>query len=83
MNLVPLFAQLTVGKGEGLTRDIFVVFICILIGLILWGLGRYFFPKFSMPPFGMMVWDGLFVLIAAIVLINFLASLAGHPLFRW
>lgn len=70
-------------SDKGFTRDVFAVFLAILIGLILWGLGRYFFPKFDMPPKGMMIWDGLFVLIAAIVVINFLASLAGHPLFEW
>ncbi len=31
----------------------------------------------------MMIWDGLFMLIALVVVINFLAGLAGHPLFTW
>lgn len=69
--------------GSGMAHSIFVVFIAILIGLILWALGRYFFPKFGMPAIGMTIWDGFFILIAAIMMINFLAGLAGHPLFPW
>lgn len=69
--------------GGGLTQNLFNVFIYILIGLILWGLGRFFFPKFKMPPTGMLIWDGFFILIAAIVVINFLAGLAGHPFIQW
>jgi small-conductance mechanosensitive channel len=78
----PMFA-VSLSGGDGATRDIFTVFIFIVIGLILWGLGRYFFPRLSMPPKGMLIWDGLFILIAAIVIINFLASLTGHGFIKW
>jgi len=71
------------GGSEGLGHNIFVIFIFILIGLSLWGLGRYFFPRLGMPPKGMLVWDGLFVLIAVVAIINFLATMAGHPLVAW
>ena len=71
------------GGGDGLGHNIFVIFIFILIGLILWALGKFFFPKLGMPAMGMTVWDGLFVLIAVIVIINFLAGLAGHPFISW
>jgi len=78
----PSLAEISFSSG-GLTHGIFVIFIAVLIGLILWGLGRYFFPKFGMPPFGMLIWDGLFILIAALILINFLAGLAGHAFIAW
>ena len=71
------------GGGNGLASGLFGIFIAILIGLILWGLGRYFFPRMGMPPMGMLIWNGLFVLIAAIIVINFLAGMAGHPFIRW
>jgi hypothetical protein len=71
------------GGGGGLAQNLFTVFIFILIGLILWGLGKFFFPKFNMPPKGMLIWDGLFILIAAIVVINFLAGVAGHAFISW
>ena len=70
-------------EGGGAAHQIFVVFLWILIGLILWWLGRTFFPKLGMPAIGMQVWDGLFLLIAAVVIINFLAGLAGHPFISW
>lgn len=71
------------GESGGMAHNIFTIFIFILIGLILWALGRFFFPKLGMPALGMTVWDGLFVLIAVIVVINFLAGLAGHPFIQW
>jgi hypothetical protein len=72
------------GAGSGdFTRTIFALFIWVLIGLILWGAGKFAFPRFGMPAKGMQIWDGLFGLIALVVVINFLAGLAGHPLFTW
>jgi hypothetical protein len=69
--------------SAGFAHGVFIIFCAVLIGLILWGLGRWFFPKLGMPATGMMIWDGLFVLIAAIVIINFLAGLMGHQIFPW
>lgn len=89
MNTLRLFASpvladfaVNVGSG-GLARGILVIFCAILIGLILWGLGHFFFPKLGMPAKGMLVWDGLFILIAALVIINFLAGMMGHPFITW
>jgi hypothetical protein len=53
-------------------------FLCILIGLIIWGLGRFFFPRLHMPPAGMLFWDGFFILVAALLVINFICGLMGH-----
>ena len=84
MNLVPILADFSVNLGgSGLAHGIFVIFLAVLIGLILWWLGRYFFPKLGMPPMGMTIWDGLFILIAAIIVINFLAGLMGHAFISW
>jgi hypothetical protein len=76
-------ADVLVLGGSGLSHNIFTIFVAILIGLIVWALGRFFFPKFKMPEVGMMIWDGLFVLIGAIAVINFLAGLAGHSFVQW
>jgi len=77
-----MLAEFNVG-GSGLSHSLFNVFIWVLIGLIIWGLGKFFFPKLKIPAMGLLIWDGLFVLVAALVIINFLAGLAGHPLFSW
>ena len=83
MNTSIILAEAIIVGGSGLAHSAFVVFLAVLIGLILWGLGRYFFPKLGMPPMGMLIWDGLFVLIAAILVINFLAGMMGHSFIAW
>lgn len=79
--VVPVFAE-AIASGN-FAKMAFSIFIWVVIGLIVWGLGKFFFPKLGMPAMGMLIWDGLFILIAAILVINFLAGLAGHPLFTW
>jgi len=81
----PIFAEAIRinSDGGGMAHSIFVIFIFILIGLILWWLGRYFFPKLGAPAIVLTVWDGIFVLIGVIVVINFLAGLAGHQFIQW
>jgi hypothetical protein len=69
--------------ANGLGRNVLVVFCVICIGLIVWQLGRFFFPKLGAPAIVLTVWDGLFVLIGAVAVINFLAGLMGHPLITW
>jgi hypothetical protein len=64
-------------KGLGL---LLVIGICLLI---IWLMGRYFFPMLSAPPVVMKIWDGLFVLIGGFALINFILSIAGYPIVKW
>jgi hypothetical protein len=64
-------------KGLGL---LLVIGICLLI---IWLMGRYFFPKLSAPPVVIQIWDGLFVLIGGFVLINLILSIAGYPIVKW
>lgn len=80
MNMVA--AAVTLG-GSGLAHDIFSIFIFILIGLILWALGNWGFPKLGAPPIVMTIWNGLFILVGAVLVINFLAGLTGHAFIAW
>lgn len=80
MNIVPVLAEVS---ARGASDGIWGIFFFVLAGLVLWGVGRFVFPKFDMPPKGMMYWDCLFVIIAAVMLVNFFLGLAGKPLFRW
>lgn len=80
-SISPMLSQITI-SGSDLASNLLVLFVVVLIGLIIWWLGKYFFPKLGMPEIGMMVWNGLFVLIAAFCVINFLATMVGHPLVR-
>jgi hypothetical protein len=59
------------------------IFLVVLIGLVVWALGRWIFPMLGMPATGMKIWDVIFVLLGALAFINFVAGLAGHPLVSW
>ena len=51
--------------------------------LIIYGLGVWIMRSFTVPPFAQKVWDLVFVVLGAAILINFLLGLAGHPMFQW
>lgn len=69
--------------GSGFLRQAFVIFIILVCALIVWWLGRTFFPKLSAPAVVTTVWDGLFILLGAIAVINFLLSLVGKGFIDW
>lgn len=75
-----LLAQIS---GSAALNSLFLTFLIVLCALIVWWLGNYFFPKFGAPAIVLQVWTGLFILLGAIVLINFLLSLAGRPFIKW
>ena len=64
--------------GSGLIHQAFAVLVFAVCALIVWALGKYLGKKLNAPAIAQTVWDGLFVLVAAIVIINFLLSLIGH-----
>jgi hypothetical protein len=75
MKPIPILAAT---DGAGLIHQAFIVLIFAVCGLIIWYLGSWIGKKFGAPAIALTVWDGLFVLVAAIVVINFLLSLIGH-----
>jgi hypothetical protein len=70
-------------SGEGLVRQLFAILIIGICCAIIWYLGRLAGGKMGVPPMGMASWNGLFILVAAIFVINFLMGLAGHPFIVW
>lgn len=70
-------------SGDGIVHQLLMVLIVGICVAIVWALGRWFVTKFAAPPIVMTVWNGLFLLLGAIFIINFLMGLAGHPLIRW
>jgi hypothetical protein len=80
MNALPILAAVS---GEAMVKQLLWIFALIVIALIVWLLGRYFFPKLKAPEMLLTIWDGLFVLLGALILINFILSLFGHPLLNW
>ena len=80
MNLMFL-AQIS---GDGLVHQLLVVLIVGICVGIVWWLGRYFITALTLPAIVMTIWNGLFILLGALFLINFLLSLTGHPFLpRW
>lgn len=71
------------GSDDGLVSLLWHVLIVGLVALIIWWLGRWAISKFSAPPAVTTIWNGLFLFVGAIVLINFLLGLGGHPFIRW
>jgi hypothetical protein len=79
MNTVMLAADtINLGSGSGLVHDLFAVLIIGICVAIVWGIGRWVIIKFAAPGLVMVVWNGFFILVGAIIVINFLLSLTGH-----
>lgn len=64
--------------GDGLVHQLFVVLLVGICCALIWWAGNWFMGKAGGPPLAGTVWNGLFILILLIVVINFLLSLAGH-----
>ena len=77
-----MIAELTNGGG-GLVHDLFAVLIIGVCCAIVFWLGRWFIEKLSLPAIVMTVWTALFLIVGAIVLINFLMGLVGHPFLHY
>lgn len=69
---------IVVSGGGGLIHSLFMILIVGICVLIVWAVGRWVITKFAAPAIAMTIWNGLFILIGAIVIINFLLSLGGH-----
>jgi hypothetical protein len=69
--------------GSGLVHDLFAFLIIGVCCLIVWALGRWAITALGAPAMAMTIWTGLFIFVGAIILINFLLGLAGHPFIRY
>jgi len=78
-----LIADISVGSGSGLIHSLLAVLIVgICIGIV-YAVGRWFILKLTQSALVMTVWNGFFILVGAIIVINFLMSLTGHPFIQW
>lgn len=77
-----LIAAIKMG-GEGLINQLLTFLLIALCVSIVYVMGWFFFRKPPVPPVVLFIWQGLFVLLGGLVIINFLLSLAGHPLIKW
>lgn len=73
-----ILAEISVGGGSGLVHSLLMV---LLVGVclgIVWALGRWLIGALGAPAVAQTVWNGLFLVVGAVVIINFLLSIAGH-----
>lgn len=77
MNMI-LAEVVSLSSGSGLIHDVFVVLIIAVCLAIVWWLGNLIFTKMGVPAVVLTVWMIFFILIVAIIVINFLLSLVGH-----
>lgn len=80
LSAIPMLAAV---DGEGMVRQLLVMLVVGICVLVVWLMGRFFLTKFGAPPIAMTIWNGLFVLLGGIVIINFLLSLIGHPMVKF
>jgi hypothetical protein len=72
-----------VGSSGGLVNGLFFVLIVGICVLLIWWVGTWFIGKLGAPAIVRTIWDGLFILVGLVVIINFLLGLGGHPLVAW
>jgi hypothetical protein len=68
----------TGGDSSGLIHALFLVLIIGICIALIWAAGRWFITKMAAPALVMTVWNGFFLLVGLIIVINFLMSLVGH-----
>jgi hypothetical protein len=67
-----------VSGGTGLVQLAVQVFVIGLCLLIVFALGRWVIAKFKLSDNVQTCWMGAFLILGAIVIINFLLGLSGH-----
>lgn len=68
--------------GEGIVRQLWVLVIVVICAGIIWAFGKWAIKALKAPPHALTVWDGIFLLVGVLVLINFLLSLIGYPILK-
>lgn len=77
------YLMLAATSGEGLVRQLVVFVVVLICALIVWALGRWAIGALKAPPQALTVWNGIFIVLGALVAINFLLSLIGHPIIKF
>lgn len=70
-------------SGEGFVNQLLMLLVIGVAAGVLYMMGRWFCTRPGVPPLALTIWNGLFVLIGGIIIINFLFGLAGKPLIKW
>lgn len=78
MNPILADAFLKDPQAGGLIHGLFLVLIVVICVALIWAAGRWFIQKVAAPAVVMTVWNGFFILVGLVIIVNFLMSLLGH-----
>lgn len=71
------------GDANGMVSSLFhLLIVGICVGIVYF-LGVWFIATLTGSATVRKVWDGLFLLLGAVVVINFLMGLGGHAFIAW
>lgn len=71
------------GGSGGLINGLLLVLVVGICVLLIWWVGTWVITKLGAPAIVRTIWDGLFILVGLVVVINFLMGLVGHPFVQW
>ena len=74
---------LATGSSGGLIHNLLFILVVGICVLAIWWVGTWFIGKLGAPGIVRTVWDGLFILVGLVVVINFLLGLTGHAFIAW
>lgn len=79
-----MLGDVTLAGGDGgiVHQLIFVLLVGICAALV-WWTGVWFMGKLGVPAIARTLWDGLFIILGLLFIVNFLLGLSGHPIFRY
>lgn len=77
-----MLAAIQIG-GDGLINQLVTVLLIALCLGVIYAIGWYFFREPPAPALAMKVWNGLFILLIGLAIVNFLLGLAGHQFIKW
>lgn len=69
--------------GKGMINDLITFLLVTLCVCIVYAIGWYFFKDPPCPPITMKIWNGLFILIGGLAIVNFFLGLGGHQFIAW
>lgn len=70
-------------NGSGIVHNLVIVLLIgICVGIVYW-VGSYFIRTIPLPGLAGKIWDGLFILLGMLVVVNFLLGLAGWSVVKW
>jgi len=84
--ITPMLAasfNLSGGDDSGFLKQLLTLLIVGICAGVVYAMGWWFAKRQSIPAIVLTIWNGLFVLVGGIIIINFLLSLTGNGFIKW